>query len=103
MWPPLLTTIAHLTLEVGLVVPLMLLVAYYVGWRSASAAGVSAAAALVVGVYVAARAALISELGSSPFYTETGFWLGVIEVPTQERLFGAFPFSSTATTPPRRC
>jgi len=90
VWPPLLTTIALLTLEVGLVVPLMLLVAYYVGWRGASAAGV-AAAALVVGVYVAARAALISELGSSPFYTETGFWLGVIDVPTQERLFGAFP------------
>jgi hypothetical protein len=90
VWPPLLTTVALLTLEVGLVVPVMLLMAYYVGWRGVSAAGL-AAAALVTVVYIAARAALFSQLGSSPFYTETGFGFDVIDVPKQQQLFGAFP------------
>ena len=90
VWPPLLTAAAILTLEVGLVVPVMLLVSYYVGWRGASTVGL-AAAMLVTVVYVAARAALFSELGNSPFYTETGFGLDVIDVPRQQQLFEAFP------------
>ena len=90
VWPALLTTVALLTIEVGFVIPLMLLVAYYVGWRGLSAGGL-AAAVLVTGVYVAARAALFSELESAPFYPETGFGFDVIDVVTQERLFGRFP------------
>ena len=90
VWPALLTTVALLTIEVGFVIPVMLLVAYYVGWRGLSAGGL-AAAVLVTGVYVAARAALFSELESAPFYAGTGFGFDVIDVVTQYHRFGAFP------------
>ena len=46
---------------------------------------------LVTGVYMAARAALFTELESAPFYTETGFGFDVIDVATQQQLYGAFP------------
>ena len=50
VWPPLLTTVALLTLEVGCVVPEMLLMAYYVGWRGPSAGGLAAVALVTGGV-----------------------------------------------------
>lgn len=90
VWPPLLTAIAVLTLELGVVVPVILLTGYIVGWRGASRSGLAGAAAVCV-LYVAARAMWSSGVESLPFYTETGFGFETADLTEQRQWFGTQP------------
>jgi hypothetical protein len=91
LWPAIVTFLALLTVELGVVIPFLIVAACLAGWPGATRRGALGAAG-VLAAYAIVRASFGSGLDDSPFYTDTGFGYDVLDVAQQERLFGARPF-----------